>query len=122
MSRIVYDPEWRNDPVRRAAVKAQIEARQAVFAKAQALVEEAAMMLYRLGPVDDDAILDRCVKKVGLAHVQMKGDADSVMKEPNDTYIGNRAASGSPVGWTPTLADFHNALADECPTSTDKDA
>lgn len=113
MSRVSYDPQWRHDPVRRAAVRAQIEERQAIFRRAQDLIAQAASLMYSAGRVEDDAIFERCVSAVGSANARMSSDAQSILTPPSDTYIGNMAAAGSPIGWKPTLADFHNALADE---------
>jgi hypothetical protein len=94
--------EWRNDPERRAAVAAQIRQRQEVFEEAFEHVKEANRLLRSLGYVTDDPILARSQGEVIRAHQRLSSDRDWIMDEPNETYIGNRAAFGSPTGYVET--------------------
>lgn len=95
------DKDMRHDPARCAAIKAQIEQRQAAFAQAHELVTQAAALMMGLGDLSDDPLTERCASAVAFARIKMDGDARQVLAEPTETYIGNRAAFGSPVGWTP---------------------
>lgn len=98
----VYDTTMRNDPFRKAAVLEEIKHRQEVFAKAQALLNEASTLPGGLGRIEDDPLLARCVDAVRHAAARVASDADFILEEPTDCYLGNRAASGSPRGWSPT--------------------
>lgn len=95
--------EMRNDPARRAAVRAQIEKRQAAYDKAHRLVAEAAAIFNTLGYIDpdDDTIVRRGRDAVARAATILDQDSATVMEEPNEGYIGNKAAFGHPYGWTP---------------------
>lgn len=93
--------DMRNDPERRAAIEAQIKRRQAVFTQARELLAQADALLRGLGPLSDDALVERCAQAVFRARIQMDGDARQILEEPTATYVGNKAAFGSPIGWTP---------------------
>lgn len=95
--------EMRNDPARKAAIKARIEEVQAAYAKAHELVAEAVAVLNTVGYIDpdEDALARRGRDAVARALTTLDQDSASVMKEPNDTYLGNKAAFGAPYGWTP---------------------
>lgn len=101
MGTLIYDNTMRRDPARLAAVKAQIEERQAAFAKAQALIDEAAAVMSALGSVEDDPLVARCVKDIRSTSLHFANDARFIMETPSETYLGNRAAAGSPIGWAP---------------------
>lgn len=96
------DIDMRNDPERLGAIKTQIEHRQAVFAQAHELVTQATALLRTLGDLSDQPLTKRCADAVFLARIQMDHDARLVLVEPTETYLGNMAAFGSPIGWTPT--------------------
>lgn len=83
----------RNDPLRRAAVRAHVEQKQAAYVHAQALVAEAARVLSAVdaGPVYDPIFM-RGQQVVARAAMMLDRDAKLALAEPTETYIGNHAA------------------------------
>lgn len=88
--------EWRNDPERREAARARLAEISEAFEAAHAHLKQAVAAFSKAGVLDpnDDAIAERCQRALRMTLIRFDTDAQSVTEEPNDTYIGNKAAFG----------------------------
>jgi hypothetical protein len=93
--------ERRNDPARKQAIADLIASRQAAWTEAMAHLAAAEEALRAVGSMQDDALMGRSADALFLAGIKIRRDEKLFMKEPNDCYLGNRAAAGHPIGWTP---------------------
>lgn len=93
--------EWRNDPQRREAARVRLAEISDAFEAAHAHLQAAVAAFATVGVLDpnEDAIAERCQRALRMTLTRFDSDAQSVTEEPNDTYLGNKAAFG--YAWSP---------------------